>query len=119
MDTLIDNIKVCDGVARMTGNEQAHDVLAKARRSCPSSVDGPLPKWAKSVFGSKSRRVGIAHHRVHSKPYEPYVLNGHLDILMVGDAHPICCYKCVGYIRIALAIPCPAIGIVLRPFLVA
>jgi hypothetical protein len=64
MDTLIDNIKVCDGVARMTGNEQAHDVLAKARRSCPSSVDGPLPKWAKSVFGSKSRRVGIAHHRV-------------------------------------------------------
>jgi hypothetical protein len=36
------------------------------------------------VLGSQFGRAGIAHHRVHSKPSEPMIMNGHYP--MVGDA---------------------------------
>jgi hypothetical protein len=32
--------------------------------------------------------VGIAHHLLHLKPYEPWIMNGYLGIYRVGDAHP-------------------------------
>jgi hypothetical protein len=36
-----------------------------------------------------TRRVGIAHHRVRSKPSEPQILEGHWDFSMGGAVRAV------------------------------